>query len=141
MTTAQHLAAIELLRAAAFPAVRGPTGPGTGGPGWALVELAGGADTEQCGAEHTALVDLLTVRLGEPDVLSLWSLQARVTGGEEIPEPWRELSSGPRWLHLWRIGGRWLAVGLADGAGIGSAEGADGPGCRLLAAVTETDPP
>ncbi|MFJ1646114.1 hypothetical protein [Streptomyces sp. NPDC088258] len=140
MTTARHLAVIDLLRAAAFPAVRGPTGTGTGGPGYHLVELAGGADPEQCGAEHTALVDLLTVRLGEPDFLSLWSLQARITGGEEIPEPWRELSSGPLRLHLWWTEGRWLAVGLAEGP-VDGAGGADGPGCRLIAAVTDTDPP
>ncbi|MDX3853552.1 hypothetical protein [Streptomyces sp. AK02-01A] len=53
--------------------------------------------------------------------------------GEEIPEPWRELSSGVRWLRLWRTGDRWLAVGLAGGTG--------DQRFRLVAAVTETDPP
>ncbi|QXE38019.1 hypothetical protein KQY30_31100 [Streptomyces sp. GMY02] len=146
MTTAQRLAVIELLRAREFPAARGRSEVGTSGPGYHLAELAHGdgflgdddgarriEEAEQLGAEHTALTEILTARYGEPDHLSLWSLRIRGGEGEEIPEPWRELSDGPRFLHLWRIEGRWLAVGLAG-------EDGEQP-LRLMAAVTETDPP
>lgn len=145
MTTAQHLAVIELLRVRAFPAERGPSEVGTSGPGYHLAELARsdglqddeaarrGEDADQYGAEHTALTEILTVRFGEPQHVSLWSVQVRGSEGEEIPEPWRELSNGPRYLHLWRIEGRWLAVGAVQ-------EGEEEP-FRLIAAVTETDPP
>ncbi|MFF1421639.1 hypothetical protein [Streptomyces sp. NPDC058280] len=162
MTTAQHLAVIELLRVRAFPAERGPSEVGTSGPGYHLAELPrsdgfrydgfrsdGGdedvarriEDADQCAAEHTALTEILSARFGEPQYISLWSVHVRGGEGEEIPEPWRELSEGLRYLHLWRIEGRWLAVGMA-GEGEGEGDGESGERRpRLVAAVTETDPP
>ncbi|MFF3751941.1 hypothetical protein ACFYYH_16025 [Streptomyces sp. NPDC002018] len=145
MSTAQRLAVIELLRARPFPAEPGPSEVGASGPGYHLAELARSEgfwdddgtrrveDADQYGAEHTALTELLTGRYGEPHRLSLWSLQVRAGEGEEIPQPWRELSDGLRFLHLWRTGGRWIALGLTEDEG-------EQP-FRLIAAVTETDPP
>lgn len=71
--------------------------------------------------------------MGEPQLVSLWSTRVRAGEGEEIPEPWRELSYGVGHAHLWRTGGRWVAVGV-------SHQGEEHP-FQLLAAVTETDPP
>ncbi|MER8000402.1 hypothetical protein ACWEJP_05335 [Streptomyces sp. NPDC004749] len=145
MTTAQHLAVIERLRARAFPARRGPSDVGTSGPGYHLAELARGGglgdddgtrradEADQFDAEHAALAEILTLRFGEPWYMSTWSVQVRGGEGEEIPEPWRELSGGPRFLYLWRVEDRWLAVGLA--------EADEERPFRLLAVVTATDPP
>lgn len=139
MTTAQQLAVIELLRARAFPAERGFTEVGMSGPGYHLAELFRGdgtADADQHGAEYTALTGILTARFGEPQYVSLWSVRTRVVEGEEIPEPWRELSGGPEYLHLWRSERRWLAVGAAGDAG----DDEEQP-FRIVVAVTEIDPP
>ncbi|MFE2031693.1 hypothetical protein ACFXBB_00245 [Streptomyces scopuliridis] len=148
MTTAQQLAVIELLRVRAFPAERGPTELGRSGPGYHLAELFRGdgtADAGQHGAEHTALTGILTARFGEPHHISLWSVRTRVGAGEEIPAPWRELSDGFEYLHLWRWEGRWLALGAAGEAGPDGEAGRDGEAgerpFRIVVAVTETDPP
>jgi hypothetical protein len=141
MSTAQHLATIELLRSRSFPRQRGPSDVGTSGPGYHLAELSAGeapAGDDQQGddqqaAEHEALAALLTARYGEPRQVGLLGARVRLERGEEIPAPWYELSVGPGYVQLWRIQGRWLALALAEGNG-------EYPS-RLLAAVTETDPP
>jgi hypothetical protein len=147
MSTAQHLATIELLRSRSFPRQRGPSGVGTSGPGYHLVELLAGEAEEpgtdgeqaddqaddQAGAEHDALAAILTARFGEPRQVGLLGARIRLERGEEIPPPWYELSAGPGYAQLWRIQGRWLALALEEGDGERPA--------RLLAAVTETDPP
>jgi hypothetical protein len=137
MTTAQHLRAIDLLRSREFPAEFGPSDVGTEGPGFHLAELNGQilhtSDTEQLEAEHDALLRALTQRWGEPDLFSLASTALRAEAAEAdeeaeaIPEPWLRLSALLTYLCLWRIEDRWIGVG-------GSKE-------RLLAVVTETDPP
>lgn len=140
MTTARHLDTIDLLRSRGFPAEPGPSDVGTEGPGFHLAELSGPCDeaadgdgdadaaAEQRGAEHEALLDALTERWGEPDLFSLASTQLRsAAADEEVPEPWRRLGVVLGWLYLWRIEGRWIAVGLS--------------GHQLLAAVTDADPP
>ncbi|MFJ9212882.1 hypothetical protein [Streptomyces sp. NPDC102264] len=148
MTTAQQLAVIELLRVRAFPAERGPTEVGSSGPGYHLADLFRGdgvADADQHGAEHTALTGILTARFGEPYYISLWSVRTRVSEGEEIPDPWCELSGAFACLHLWRWEGRWLALGAAGEEEAAEEAGADGEAgerpFRIVVAVTETDPP
>ncbi|CAM5641644.1 hypothetical protein SALBM135S_06415 [Streptomyces alboniger] len=53
--------------------------------------------------------------------------------GEDIPEPWAQLSSSVPDLHLWRVDSRWIALGVAQWD-------KELP-FQLLVVVTETDPP
>ncbi|MEV6651669.1 hypothetical protein [Streptomyces sp. NPDC051219] len=145
MTTAQHLATIDILRTREFPSVRGRSDVGSSGPGYHLAELSTSEEfweddgtrraqvEDQYAAECAALAQALSVRWGEPQVFSLWSLLIRGMEGEGIPEPWNQLSGSVVDLHLWRIEERWLALGVAQWAG-------ELP-FQLVAAVTEIDPP
>lgn len=145
MSTARHLTTIDLLCARPFPAERAGSEVGTSGPGYHLAELASSEsfweddgsrraqEAEQYDAECAALASVLAARWGEPQPISLWSTRVRGAEGEEIPEPWRALSDGVGLAHLWRIGDRWVVVGV-------SSQGEEHP-FQLLAAVTEIDPP
>ncbi|MFF1380029.1 hypothetical protein [Streptomyces sp. NPDC058308] len=154
MSTAQHLAAIDLLRFREFPAEHGRSECGSEGPGYHMAELLTSdsfweddgtlwqATEEQYEAERDALAVLLADRWGPPQRFSLASLFERAVRaeaaeegdeGEEIPEPWAQLSSAVPDLHLWRADGRWIALGVAQWD-------KELP-FQLLAVVTETDPP
>ncbi|MFB7917294.1 hypothetical protein [Streptomyces sp. NPDC056061] len=144
MTTAHHLRLIDGMRTRAFPAERILSDAGVSGPGYHTAFLYADIDHRddeaarlehraQCLAEHDALLTLLSSRWGEPQMISLWSAQERMTAGEEISEAWAGTVEGCEFLRLWRIGGRWIALGLC------AAE--EGPGCELSVVVTEIDPP
>jgi hypothetical protein len=145
MTTAQHLAAIDRLRGRAFPAQRGGSEFGDSGPGYHLAELrtpadgldaaerADGRSREPYEAECEALVVALSSRWGEGQWFALWSVFIGTICGETIPQPWGELSHRVEDLHLWRVEGHWIAVGVSR------AEGEDEH--RLIAVVTDVDPP
>ncbi|QNP62151.1 hypothetical protein [Streptomyces genisteinicus] len=144
MTTARHLAEIDLLRGRDFPDVPGPSRSGAAGPGYHLARLpvAGGDGTgreavpeegeEQCRAECEALAAALAVRWGDPQHMSLWSASVSAAAGEDVPPPWEELGHRAGDVLLWRVAGRWIAVAAAP---------ADGYRWELLVAVTTTDPP
>ncbi|WP_149181535.1 hypothetical protein [Streptomyces sp. TRM49041] len=144
MTTARHLATIDLLRSRPFPGERSRSDVGDSGPGYHLAELATSEDfwedrsrvelvAEQYEAERDALGVLLTARWGEPQIFSLWSVFRRGMDGEDIPEPWDGLSNHVPDLHLWRADGRWIALGV-------SQWDRELP-FQLLAVITDTDPP
>ncbi|GAA3016165.1 hypothetical protein [Streptomyces fulvorobeus] len=144
MTTAHHLRLIDGMRARDFPSERTPAGSGVSGPGYHRAFLHtdehwGSGGTErlehraQCVAEHDALLTLLTLRWGEPELVSLWSAQARMAAGEEIAEPWADPVASCEYLQLWRIEERWIALGLHQQD--------SGPGCELSVLVTVVDPP
>ncbi|OAR27247.1 hypothetical protein A8W25_03010 [Streptomyces sp. ERV7] len=145
MTTARHLDVIDLLRVRDFPAERGRSGAITSGPGYHLVELSTSEDfwdddgsrrvevQEQYEAECEALAALLSARWGAAQMFSLWSVLTRGMEGEEIAEPWDELSNSVPYLHLWRADGRWVAVGVSQWDT--ELE------FQLMAVVTEVDPP
>lgn len=142
---AQHLAEIDVLRARAFPARRGRQAHLVSGPGYHLVELAtSGGFWEDDGTERLAagqryeedcgaLATLLTARWGEPQLLGTAGTLIRGTEGEEIPEPWRELTWRAAYVELWRAEDRWIALAV-------SRHGPDQP-FQLIAAVTVNDPP
>ncbi|WP_328324128.1 MULTISPECIES: hypothetical protein [unclassified Streptomyces] len=147
MTTAQYVATIDRLRTLAFPARRGWSDTGPGGPGYHLAALItrdpllGGDDAaapevqaeDQFGAEYEALVAVLDARWGEARMFSLWSMLTRRMAGEDIPEPWDELCTTMSALHLWRAEGRWIAIG--------AVQGSQEQEVQLIAAVTDVDPP
>jgi len=133
MSTAQHLAVIDLLRSREFPAEHGRSECGSEGPGYHIGELLT-SDTfweddgtrwhlteEQYEAERDGLTVLLADRWGPPQRFSLASLFDRLMGAgfgddaeEEIPEPWAQLASSVPDLHLWHVDGRWTALGIAQ---------------------------
>ncbi|MFV0131025.1 hypothetical protein ACLGI4_25520 [Streptomyces sp. HMX112] len=145
MTTARHLATVDALRSRPFPAQRGRSDVGDSGPGHHIAELATSEDfweddgtrreltEDQFEAEREALAAVLSGRWGPPQVFSLWSLLERGLAGEPLPEPWGTLSGSVPDVHLWRVDGRWLALGV-------SQWDKELP-FQLLAVVTETDPP
>ncbi|GGT42425.1 hypothetical protein [Streptomyces purpureus] len=145
MTTAKHLATIELLRTRPFPETSTTTDLGSGGPGHHIAELATSEDfweddgtrrlavEEQYEAERDALTVVLGERWGPPQIFSLWSVLDRSMDGEDTPEPWGVLSNHTPDLHLWRVDGLWLGLGVAQWD-------KELP-FQLLAVVTEVDPP
>ncbi|MFI6644125.1 hypothetical protein [Streptomyces sp. NPDC050504] len=145
MTAAQYARLIDRLCSRGFPAERGPSGLGLSGPGYHTACLSHDdegrrgdaadrlARRAQCLAEHEALLELLGRRWGEPRLVSLWSAQARFLAGDAIPDPWAEFALGFDFLHLWRVEGHWIAVGMALDE--------NGPGWELSVAVTEVAPP
>ncbi|MFJ8864801.1 hypothetical protein ACIRD6_03450 [Streptomyces sp. NPDC102473] len=145
MTTAHHLRLIDGMRTRDFPSERVASGSGISGPGYHTMLLRGEDDhgdgeevdrlghQAQCMAEHDTLLALLTLRWGEPQLVSLWSAQERMMAGEVIAEPWADPVASCEYLPLWRADDRWIAVvlHLEDG----------GPGCELGVLVTVVDPP
>ncbi|GHI84090.1 hypothetical protein [Streptomyces xanthophaeus] len=145
MTTAEHLERIDRLRVTQFPPEPVRSGGQSSGPGYHLVQVGWTADfredggagraeaADQIGAEYGALTQALAERWGEPQVFALTSVLDRGSGGEEIPEPWGELSGSTSHVHAWRAGEQWLVVWVVDGG----AEDA----YVLMAGVTVVDPP
>ncbi|WP_411102375.1 hypothetical protein [Streptomyces sp. cmx-4-9] len=145
MTTAEHLDAIDRLRAEGFPTEPVWSGGRSSGPGFHLVQVSwtedfrddGGAGraeaADQINAEYGALTQALTDRWGPAQVFALVSLRDRVFGGEGIPAPWAGLSEATGHVHLWRVEERWLVACVTQGDG-------DDP-YVLTAGVTVVDPP
>ncbi|MFD5834996.1 hypothetical protein ACFWHV_15700 [Streptomyces collinus] len=143
MNIAQHLAVIDELCYRPFPAEHGPSDVGFSGPGHHVAVLEAAADTgpaaravtiDQYEKDRDALYELLASRWGDTDPYNLQTVLLR-TEREEIPRPWAELSACAGVAHLWEVEGtgRWVAVTVGDRDL--SRE------VRLLALVTETDPP
>lgn len=135
MTTADHLAAIDLLRATGFD----------DGLDHHLAELATSEDfweddgtrrpivEDQYEAERDGLGALLTARWGEPREFDLGPVLERSMEGESIPEPWSTLSCHTPNLRLWRTDGVWIGLGV-------SQWDRELP-FQLLAVLTPVDPP
>lgn len=146
MTTAHHLRLIDGMRTEDFPGARS-VGLGISGPGYHTALLLSEDDHDHADgdeadrlelraqrlAEHDALLTLLTLRWGEPQLVSLWSAQERMMAGEVIDEPWAEPAASCEHLQLWRADDRWIAIVLYLEE--------DGPGCELGVVVTVIDPP
>ncbi|MEU6811332.1 hypothetical protein ABZ920_20530 [Streptomyces sp. NPDC046831] len=148
MDIAEYLAVIDRLCARDFPAAQDRFDPGSAGPGYFIAELAtrpgrpadDAAPCEQAVEDAHALKEavsqVLDIRRGRHQPpWSMLTLRVRAERGEQIPEPWSTVSVRTDEVDLWEpdASGRWVAVGVAD-----RDEDDD---IRLLAVVTETDPP
>ncbi|MEU4132789.1 hypothetical protein [Streptomyces wuyuanensis] len=144
MTIAGHLATIDLLRSRPFPAQSVRSEVGTSAPGYHTAELSTSEEFwddrshmevvgEQYEAEREALATVLSARWGRPQVFSLSSVLVRSVEEEHIPEPWGLLSASVPDVHLWHVDGQWVVLGV-------SKWDTESP-YRLLAVVTEVDPP
>ncbi|MGW0613905.1 hypothetical protein [Streptomyces sp. NPDC002788] len=143
MNIAQHIALIDELCYRPFPAEHGPSDVGVSGPGHHIAVLAAAGEDDpalravtidQFEKERDAVYELLASRWGDTAPYNLQTLTLR-TEREEIPRPWAELSERAGVAHLWEVEGtgRWVAVAVADRD--------ESDEVRLLALVTETDPP
>lgn len=142
MNIARHIALIDELCFRPFAAEHDASGVGVGGPGHHEVVLErdhGGCGTraatvEQFEKYRDALYEPLSARWGEE---LPWNAQTTLlrTEQEEIPEPWASLSARVRVAYVWEaVGtGRWVVVAVAD-----RDETDD---VKLIAVVTEIDPP
>ncbi|MGQ4382455.1 hypothetical protein [Streptomyces sp. SAS_270] len=153
MTIAQHLATIDRLCSQDFPAEHGRSDTGTGGPGYHVAELATSDDfweddgtrwqetEEQFEADRDGLSERLTERWGDPQRFSLAGVFGRATEGEDIPEPWADLSSHVPDLHLWRTDDHGQARSHARWVALGVSQWDKELPFQLIAVVTEIDPP
>ncbi|MFJ9932918.1 hypothetical protein ACIRSJ_07325 [Streptomyces virginiae] len=145
MTTAEHLETIDRLLTKEFPREPVRTVDSSSGPGFHLVQLSRTAHfwdddgsgrieaADQISAEYGALTQAVTDRWGVPQIFSLGTLRDRVFEGEEIPQPWTDLSAATDHVHLWRAAERWLVACVTQ-------HDHEDP-YLLTAAVTVVDPP
>ncbi|MFJ3234179.1 hypothetical protein [Streptomyces sp. NPDC086787] len=147
MDIAKCLALIDLLCAREFPARHGRTEHGESGPGYHIAALGtsggfeegDGAEREETEAQYEAdrdgLGERLTQRWGPPQEFSLYSVLERSLDGAEAARPWSVLSGHVPDVQLWQPSEseRWVALGI-------SRWDKELP-CRLLAVVTDVDPP
>ncbi|HZF87454.1 hypothetical protein [Streptomyces sp.] len=143
MDIARCLDTIDRLCLRPFPAEHGWSDVGRAGPGYFMAELYTGegeetsceTTAEDVGAHKEAVAGRLHERWGTVPAWGTLTLRVRGVRGEEIPEPWASLSQLTDEAYVWRADGtgRWVAVAVAD------RDPADV--LRLLAVVTDTDPP
>ncbi|NUS88792.1 MAG: hypothetical protein HOY75_40350 [Streptomyces sp.] len=126
-STADHLAIIDLLRARDFPDRRGVVGAVASGPGFHVADLRVSEDfwdadlerlievEEEFEAELGVLVQVLSLRWGEPEVLDLADHLERDAMGERVPEPLRSLCGYVGRVYGWRTDGRWIGLGIGQG--------------------------
>jgi hypothetical protein len=147
MTIDRHLATIDLLCARDFPVRRGGSDVGCGGPGFHIAELAvsvglgtgDGAAREQTAEDFDAWMEAIAQRLdarwGQRERWGTLTVGVRRARGEEIQQPWALLGDLAHEACLWRPDGtgRWVALAVA--------ERDETDEIRLLAAVTDIDPP
>jgi hypothetical protein len=148
MTIDQHLATIDRLCAREFPEQRGRSDVGFGGPGFHIAELTaslgllGTGDgaarertAEDLDAWKEAIAQRLNDRWGQGQRWGMLTVGVRRARGEEIPQPWALLGDLVHEVYLWQADGtgRWVALGVA--------ERDETDEIRLLAVVTDTDPP
>ncbi|GAA2340256.1 hypothetical protein [Streptomyces cuspidosporus] len=126
-STADHLATIDLLRARDFPDRPGVAGAVASGPGFHVADLLVSEDfwdadlerlmevEEEFEAELEALVQVLSLRWGEPEVLDLVDHLERQAMGEPVPEPLASLCGYVGRVYGWRTGGRWIGLGIGQG--------------------------
>lgn len=127
MDLAAQLAEVDRLRALDFPARPVRTPALDSGPGFHLADLAVGEDftgedegrraetADDFGAACQALIELLARRWGDPEPLDLAPYLMRSAEGGEVPPPLDALCGYVREVYGWRVGDRWIALGVGQG--------------------------
>lgn len=127
MDLAAQIAEVDRLRALDFPAQRVRTSAASSGPGFHLAELAvsedfledGGSCREEVAddfeAACQALIERLADRWGEPEPLDLYPFLQRQEEGGPVPPPIGELCGRVSEVYGWRVGTRWIALGIGQG--------------------------
>ncbi|MEE4543835.1 hypothetical protein V2S66_17890 [Streptomyces sp. V4-01] len=127
MDLAAQIAEVDRLRALDFPAQRVRTPAVHSGPGFHLAELAvsedphgdGGSRREEVAddfeAACQALIERLADRWGEPEPLDLYPFLLRQEEGAPVPPPIDVLCGHVSEVYGWRVGARWIALGVGQG--------------------------
>jgi hypothetical protein len=127
MDLAAQIAEVDRLRALGFPAQRVRTSAVHSGPGFHLAELAvsedfledGGSRREEVAddfeAACQALIERLADRWGEPEPLDLYPYLLRQEEGGRVPPPLDVLCGYVSEVYGWRVGARWIALGIGQG--------------------------
>ncbi|MCF2526961.1 hypothetical protein [Yinghuangia soli] len=102
-------------------------GEASGGPGWHMVDLEVSRDFwedserdqievvwDQYEDKARRLAGVLDGRHGAHRVVALAPYFERGMEGEDVPEPFDDLSNFVVRLHVWTIGDRWLGVGVGQ---------------------------
>lgn len=141
MDLAAQLAEVDRLRARPFPAQRVREGAVASGPGFHVADLAVSEDLDDADPARweevrddyealcQALVELLAARWGDPETLDLQPLLAAMEEATTVPPPLDDLCAYVPEVYGWRVGDRWIGVGIGRG-------GAALP-CHLVLAVGE----
>ncbi|MEU8781273.1 hypothetical protein [Streptomyces sp. NPDC048637] len=128
MTIDAHLTVIDRWRLRDFPAAPGRSALVESGPGFHIAGLrvsqefwdADAAEVaeaaEEFEAELTALVQALSLRWGKPEVMDLAVHLARSARGLPVRPPLDTLCGYVPRMHGWRVQGRWIGVGVGQGA-------------------------
>ncbi|MFD8545927.1 hypothetical protein [Streptomyces sp. NPDC059649] len=124
----EQLTTIDLLRRREFPAQRVRSAPVESGPGFHIADLRVGQDfwdadpaelaeaEEEFEAALTALVQALSLRWGEPEVVDLEGALERTAQGLPVRPPLDTLCGFVPRMYGWRVDGRWIGVGVGQGA-------------------------
>jgi hypothetical protein len=117
-----HVAAVDALRARPFPARRERSGAVESGPGFHIADLRISEDfwdadperrqraEDDMEAECQALVELLSLRWGEPETVDLGVHLERSFNGEPVPPPLDTLCGYAAEAWAWRVDDRWIGV-------------------------------
>ncbi|GAO10615.1 hypothetical protein NCG97_03355 [Streptomyces lydicamycinicus] len=128
MTIDKHLTVIDRLRLREFPAVPDRSAMVESGPGYHIAGLrvseefwdADAAEVaeaeEDFTAELTALVQALSLRWGAPETVDLGAHLERTARGLPVRPPLDTLCGYVPRMHGWRVQGRWIGVGVGQGA-------------------------
>ncbi|MEW9516272.1 hypothetical protein [Streptomyces tubercidicus] len=124
----EHLTLIDRLRLREFPAVPGRSAMVESGPGYHIAGLrvseefwdADAAEVaeaeEEFTAELSALVQALSLRWGAPETVDLTAQLERSAQGLPVRPPLDTLCGYVPRMHGWRVQGRWIGVGVGQGA-------------------------
>ncbi|MET7796166.1 hypothetical protein [Streptomyces decoyicus] len=127
MTIDAYLTVIDRWRLRDFPAAPGRSSLVESGPGFHiaglrvsqefwdadLTEVAEAA--EEFEAELTALVQALSLRWGEPEVIDLADHLERTARGIPVRPPLDTLCGYVPRVYGWRVQSRWIGVGVGQG--------------------------
>ncbi|MFE1175333.1 hypothetical protein [Streptomyces sp. NPDC058773] len=128
MTIDEHLTVIDRIRLREFPAAPGRSATVESGPGFRIAGLRVSGEfwdadvtevtetEEEFTAELTALVQALSLRWGPPETVDLTACLERTAQGLPVRPPLDTLCGYVPRMHTWRVQGRWIGVGLGQGA-------------------------